>query len=280
MIAVQIIIYKLLQHLYPIQTEIAAFATKHGSSRNQHANCFIVIDNIVYDVTKYLSYHPAGGKIIEQFHNKDCTEFFYTTHKNPHKIINQILKCPNKSYFVNKYKFFNNVNGFFDCNTNYDHNHNYNYDFGSMNNNKDQIAIQVTSNNDSHNVNDGNIYALNITHNFLKSQFESMIRNPKYPCICAKTAIYSKQYTFETFPYYTRDNSYNNNNNCDKLGLKLIDFMYKQQKQWKNTRKRNKTGKIFQTFVACFPNVNHCNLSDFFSLQVLLHLNRYQNPLL
>lgn len=43
--------------------------------------CWIAIDGIVYDVTKFLKAHPAGQEVILSASGKDVTEEFYTYHK-------------------------------------------------------------------------------------------------------------------------------------------------------------------------------------------------------
>ncbi|KAJ6238272.1 cytochrome b5 reductase 4 family member [Anaeramoeba flamelloides] len=44
-------------------------------------NNWMVLDNKVYDLTKYLEYHPGGIKIIEKFCGKDGTKAFNRNHR-------------------------------------------------------------------------------------------------------------------------------------------------------------------------------------------------------
>ena len=51
-------------------------------ARHNHAkDCWIAIDGIVYNVTKFLASHPAGSEIIVNLSGKDVTEEFFTYHK-------------------------------------------------------------------------------------------------------------------------------------------------------------------------------------------------------
>ena len=45
------------------------------------ASCWVAIDGVVYDVTKFLNVHPGGAKVILDSTAKDATEDFYTFHK-------------------------------------------------------------------------------------------------------------------------------------------------------------------------------------------------------
>jgi len=42
---------------------------------NKETDCWIVINNLVYDVTKFLNEHP-GGLVILHHAGKDCTDAF------------------------------------------------------------------------------------------------------------------------------------------------------------------------------------------------------------
>ena len=52
------------------QTEVA----KH----NQPSDCWLIINNRVYDVTNYLGMHPGGPDIIAQYCGADATQAFLT----------------------------------------------------------------------------------------------------------------------------------------------------------------------------------------------------------
>jgi len=39
-------------------------------------DCWIIINNKVYNITNYLTIHPGGKNILLQCAGKDCTEYF------------------------------------------------------------------------------------------------------------------------------------------------------------------------------------------------------------
>ena len=45
--------------------------------------CWVIIDNKVYNVTKWLPRHPGGKNLILNLAGKDCTEEFKIFHLNP-----------------------------------------------------------------------------------------------------------------------------------------------------------------------------------------------------
>jgi len=73
-------------------------------------DCWIVIHGIVYDVTKFLIYHPGGNTIMEGA-GGDCTEIWESNH--PTRIVK---RGPPKKYkigYVRDYRPFNNWDGSF-----------------------------------------------------------------------------------------------------------------------------------------------------------------------
>lgn len=64
------------------------------SSRNVLANCWMVLSGKVYDVTKYISKHPAGANPIKPTCGTDATVFFETSagpgHKHSNSAHNQL----------------------------------------------------------------------------------------------------------------------------------------------------------------------------------------------
>jgi alkylation response protein AidB-like acyl-CoA dehydrogenase/predicted heme/steroid binding protein len=51
------------------------------ASHKTSSSCWIAVDGIVYDVTKFLRAHPGGGQVILDVAGKDVTEEFFTYHK-------------------------------------------------------------------------------------------------------------------------------------------------------------------------------------------------------
>jgi predicted heme/steroid binding protein len=45
---------------------------KHATAKD----CWLLIDGIVYDVTKYLDNHPGGSAVMVEHAGQDCTENF------------------------------------------------------------------------------------------------------------------------------------------------------------------------------------------------------------
>ena len=59
-----------------MKTFSLAEVSKHASEES----CWIVIDNVVYDVTKFLKAHPGGKQILLKLGGKDVTGEFYDFH--------------------------------------------------------------------------------------------------------------------------------------------------------------------------------------------------------
>lgn len=56
------------------------FTRAQVAQHNTRDDCWISIDNKVYDVTKFLDAHPAGSQIILDLAGKDCTRVFWSFH--------------------------------------------------------------------------------------------------------------------------------------------------------------------------------------------------------
>jgi alkylation response protein AidB-like acyl-CoA dehydrogenase/predicted heme/steroid binding protein len=50
------------------------------SKHNSEADCWVVVDGVVYDVTKFLKAHPGGKSILLAYAGKDITNEFYDFH--------------------------------------------------------------------------------------------------------------------------------------------------------------------------------------------------------
>jgi predicted heme/steroid binding protein len=49
-------------------------------SHNKEWDCWVILDQVVYDVTLYLDYHPGGKGEIMRFAGQDATDAFNTAH--------------------------------------------------------------------------------------------------------------------------------------------------------------------------------------------------------
>ena len=59
------------------EVEPISYTMDEVSKHNQASDCWLVIDNQVYDVTKFVSGHP-GGKAILEGCGKEATQLFET----------------------------------------------------------------------------------------------------------------------------------------------------------------------------------------------------------
>lgn len=57
------------------------FSLEEVAKHNKPEDCWLVIENKVYDVTKFLNEHPGGKKVVLNLAGKDATEKFNQLHK-------------------------------------------------------------------------------------------------------------------------------------------------------------------------------------------------------
>ena len=50
-------------------------------SHNKKDDCWVVIDNFVYDITEFLDIHPGGKRILISVSGGDVSDYFYELHK-------------------------------------------------------------------------------------------------------------------------------------------------------------------------------------------------------
>ena len=81
---------------------IKEFSIEEISKHNSREDFWTIIDNKVYDLTKWYSIHP-GGDLIIQGAGRDCSGLFFSSH--PIKVENLLPK-----YFIGNLKKEENSN--------------------------------------------------------------------------------------------------------------------------------------------------------------------------
>jgi cytochrome b involved in lipid metabolism len=64
------------------------------SNHDKKNDCWIIINNMVYDVTNFLDIHPGGKSMIMMVAGKDATEYFEELHNK------NILDEVGKEYMI------------------------------------------------------------------------------------------------------------------------------------------------------------------------------------
>lgn len=62
---------------------ITAYTREEISRHNQPNDCWIIIDNIVYNVSEYWKVHPGGGAFLLKYAGKDATLAFREFNHSP-----------------------------------------------------------------------------------------------------------------------------------------------------------------------------------------------------
>ncbi|RVD90593.1 cytochrome B5 [Tubulinosema ratisbonensis] len=68
-------------------------------NHNTLEDCWVIIDNLVYDITEFTKYHPGNKNIFKEWAGKDVTQVFYKVH--PYVNYKEFLKYEQVGYLVN-----------------------------------------------------------------------------------------------------------------------------------------------------------------------------------
>ena len=58
------------------------YTREHVRKHNIEKNAWIIIDNNVYNITKFIFNHPGGDKVLLDLLGDDAIEDFYMNHSN------------------------------------------------------------------------------------------------------------------------------------------------------------------------------------------------------
>lgn len=61
--------------------ELPSYSRAEVSKHNSHESNWIIVDDFVYDVTKFAKFHPGGKQFIDRVAGADSTNAFYTYHR-------------------------------------------------------------------------------------------------------------------------------------------------------------------------------------------------------
>jgi len=62
------------------------FTREQVSKHNNKDDCWIIVNNYVYDLTKFQKIHPGGNRILNMYAGQDATEVFNAFHKEFEKV--------------------------------------------------------------------------------------------------------------------------------------------------------------------------------------------------
>eukprot|EP00913_Durusdinium_trenchii_P001332 g1230.t1 len=60
--------------------ELRKFTVEEVAKHNTRDSLWIIVDNMVYDTTRYIDKHPGGPLMLENMAGKDCTDAFANYH--------------------------------------------------------------------------------------------------------------------------------------------------------------------------------------------------------
>ena len=66
-----------------LKKALGRFTLEEVKKHNTEDDCWVIIDNKVYNVTTWLPKHPGGGHMILNLGGRDCTDEFKIFHLEP-----------------------------------------------------------------------------------------------------------------------------------------------------------------------------------------------------
>lgn len=57
------------------------FTKEEASHHNAKGDAWIIIDNKIYDVSKFSKFHPGGEQLLLEYAGKDASQIFYELHR-------------------------------------------------------------------------------------------------------------------------------------------------------------------------------------------------------
>mmetsp|Transcript_13147 Transcript_13147/g.28393 ORF Transcript_13147/g.28393 Transcript_13147/m.28393 type:complete len:115 (-) Transcript_13147:306-650(-) len=58
------------------------YSVEEVSKHNSQKDGWIIVDNLVFDVSKFMTMHPGGLDVLLPWLGKDSTEVFYSLHRS------------------------------------------------------------------------------------------------------------------------------------------------------------------------------------------------------
>lgn len=68
-----------------------SFSLEEVKAHNKEGDCYIVVDNGVYDMSSFLDDHPGGKKILLRNGGKDTSKQFWKYHNAA--ILKKVVSC-------------------------------------------------------------------------------------------------------------------------------------------------------------------------------------------
>jgi cytochrome b involved in lipid metabolism len=73
---------KIPQALTSVIPKAPTFAISEVAKHGNKQDCYIIVNDEVYDITKYFGKHPAGDRIMLEYCGQETSRAFAATHSN------------------------------------------------------------------------------------------------------------------------------------------------------------------------------------------------------